>query len=150
MQLRPHVQNDYFLGNLFFLTEKFGFALTYYLKAARVIEAPKFLRRLVYSVFKAGALFEGVLLYSLSDPEFRTSKVKGILRTLVPPKQLTQFLFDNELIEFMIELYSPHDQIALVLSQLIASPERSQTALTAALRQSVRAQLLDFLHFSKD
>ena len=102
--------NQYFMGNIFLLTEKFPEAVHYYLKAARSFDSAKFYKRLTYSVMKLGALFEGVLLFQLSDFDYSLDKVKGILQGIVTPSFLYPFILDVDMIEHMMETRSSKDQ----------------------------------------
>jgi hypothetical protein len=102
-KLMPGAYNDYFLGNLFLLEEKFPLAVKEYLKAAKVLDNIKFYKRLIYSVMKVSALFEGVLLYQLADPEYSLEKTRPILSSLPLQQFLFSYIVDIDMIEFIIE-----------------------------------------------
>lgn len=113
--MSPGGINDYFLGNLYLLEEKFEPAIKEYLKAARVIEAPKFYKRLVYSIMKVGALFEGIIMYQLSDPEYSLTKCKPIFGSFPLQKFFFKFIIDIYMLEFIIEQNHGREEIIKIL-----------------------------------
>ena len=114
-KLSPGAFNCYFLGNLYLLEEKFGSALKEYLRASLTVEGLKFYKRLVYSIMKENALFEGVLLYQLADPEYSLLKCKPILSSLPLQKFFFQFIVDIDMLEFIIEQNKGREEVVASL-----------------------------------
>lgn len=114
-KLSPGAVNDYFLGNLYLLEEKFDLAIKEYLKAARVIQAPKFYKRVVYSIMKVGALFEGIILYQLADPDYSLEKCKPIFGSFPLQKFFFTYIVDIYMLEFIIEQNHGREDIVKIL-----------------------------------
>lgn len=101
--LSPGAYNDYFLGNIYLLEEKFNLAIKEYLRAARILDGIKFYRRLIYSTMKIGALFEGIILYQLADSEYTLEKVKLLFGGFPLQKFLFDYIVDVDMLEYIIE-----------------------------------------------
>ena len=114
-KLLPGAYNDYFLGNVFILEEKFNLAAKEYLRASRTIDSVKFYKRLIYSIMKIGALFEGILLYQLADPDYIIDKVKPIFGSFTLQKFLFNFIVDVDMLEYIIEQNQSRKDIVSVL-----------------------------------
>lgn len=130
------------------LEEKFHLAVKDYLKVARVMDNPRFYKRLVFSVMKVGALLEGIILYQLTDPDYSLLKVKSILLNLPLQKSLLSYVCDVEMLELMIEQNSNREDIVEVLTKLIDSSERHQAGNVSKMKKISLDQFLDLLHFS--
>ena len=152
-KLIPGAFNDYFLGNLLLLEEKFHFAVKEYLKAARTLSNIKFYKRLIYSTMKVGALFEGIILYQLADPDYSLSKVKAIFGSFPLQKFLFNFIVDIDMLEFIIEQNKGREDIVKILVihkqlVLVESPERHQSGNVSRIKKIYLDKALDLLHFS--
>ena len=131
-KLLPGAYNDYFLGNIFLLEEKFNLSVKEYLRAAKILDGVKFYKRLIYSMMKVGALFEGLILYQLADPDYSLEKIKPIFGNFQLQKFLFVFIVDIEMLEFIIEQNRGRDDIVEKLVKniqlfLVESPERHQS-----------------------
>ena len=97
------------------LEEKFDLAIKEYLKAARVIEDQKFYKRLVYSIMKVGALFEGIILYQLADSDYSLTKCKPIFGSFPLQKFFFKYIVDIFMLEFVIEQNHGREEIVKIL-----------------------------------
>ena len=118
-----------------------------------MIESPKFYKRLVYSIMKVEALFEGLILYQLSDPDYSLSKCKVIFNSCPLQKFFFKYIVDIDMLEYIIEQNKGREEVVKHLVrnnqlELVDSPERHQSGNISRVKKIYLEKLLDLLHFS--
>lgn len=64
---------------------------------------------------KVGALFEGIILYQLADPDYSLEKTKSIFGSFPLQKFLFTFIVDIDMLEFIIEQNKGREDIVEIL-----------------------------------